>query len=129
MNRWPDVEEAAHDAGLPHDWFLGKFGDTEDALRLFRLERVRQVVAEGYKPEHDDRYVNGELLAAAQCYVLAAFVHGHGVDLEGDHMPTGWPWAPEHWKPNGGPLSCIVKAGALMLAELERRKRAEAMNA
>jgi hypothetical protein len=83
-------------------------------------ERLRQVEAEGYTSEHDDRYVNDELKRAGACY--------EGIGASGEYdpnvsPPADWPWAPEWWKPQGGAIRCLVKAGALYLAEMHRLER------
>jgi hypothetical protein len=39
-----------------------------------------------------------------------------------DTAPDGWPWAPELWKPANARRD-LVKAGALILAEIERLDR------
>jgi hypothetical protein len=81
-------------------------------------ERARQVSAEGWTPEHDDEHSRGEMAAAAACYCVG------DADPRAD-VPTLWPWAPEWWKP-GTERRMLVKAGALILAELERLDRAAA---
>ncbi|QEL64764.1 hypothetical protein OTERR_12880 [Oryzomicrobium terrae] len=80
-------------------------------------ERRRQIEDEGWPPEDDDRYIKRELSAAAECYVGAASAR--------DECPAIWPWAREWWKPSDYRRN-LVKAGALILAEIERLDRAEA---
>lgn len=82
-------------------------------------ERQRQISAEGYTPEHDDEHTGGELAQAAACYALAASGYAKGV------VPPLWPWALEHWKPEYGDRD-LIRAGALIQSELERRHRAAA---
>ena len=77
-------------------------------------ERQRQISAEGWTPEHDDEHGKGELALAAGKYAGAA---GGWTSL------VGWPWSLECWKP-GTPRRMLVKAGALILAEIERLDRA-----
>lgn len=79
-------------------------------------ERERQVAIEGWAPAHDDTYRAGELPAAAVCYAL------HGAPQQG--CPQQWPFAAEWWKP-GEPRRNLVKAAALLIAEIERLDRAE----
>jgi hypothetical protein len=76
-------------------------------------ERQRQISAEGWTPEHDDAHNNGELALAAGKYAGAA---GGWTSL------VGWPWSQHWWKP-GTPRRMLVKAGALILAEIERLDR------
>ncbi|QYH18064.1 ead/Ea22-like family protein [Enterobacter sp. DNB-S2] len=79
-------------------------------------ERQRQRAIEGWTSEHDDAYQNSELADAAACYAINA--HNQGFST-----PAHWPWAPDWWK-QSGPRRDLVKAGALILAEIERLDRA-----
>lgn len=88
-----------------------------DAARDVLAERHRQVEAEGWTPEHDDQYQHGSIAQAAGCYAL----HASGV-YKGMY-PSVWPWMPKWWKPTT-PRRDLVKAGALILAEIERLDRA-----
>lgn len=81
-------------------------------------ERQRQVTAEGWTPEHDDEHCNGELAMAAVCYINET-----GTVNRNGGKPWGWPWAASWWKPNTRRRN-MVKAGALILAEIERLDRA-----
>lgn len=86
-------------------------------------ERLRQVEDEGYTAARDDLHVNGELATAAACYAaMAGFNDGNR-----DHYPPGspmiqWPWDHDLWKPTDRRRD-LVKAGALILAEIERLDR------
>lgn len=79
-------------------------------------ERQRQMSIEGWTSEHDDAYQNSELAVAAACYAI----HAHN---QGFSTPAHWPWSPDWWK-QSGPRRDLVKAGALILAEIERIDRA-----
>ncbi|HGT2666460.1 TPA: ead/Ea22-like family protein [Raoultella planticola] len=81
-------------------------------------ERKRQVAAEGWTPGHDDEYEHGELADAAGCYALSSELF----DCAGE-PPRPWPWPDEWWKPTNRRRD-LVKAGALILAEIERLDRA-----
>ncbi|HBU8799188.1 TPA: ead/Ea22-like family protein [Klebsiella pneumoniae] len=81
-------------------------------------ERKRQVAAEWWTPEHDDEYEHGELADAAGCYALSSELF----DCAGE-PPRPWPWPDEWWKPTNRRRD-LVKAGALILAEIERLDRA-----
>jgi hypothetical protein len=72
-------------------------------VALIGAERARQVAVEGYTPEHDARHVNGELTAAAVHYIHAA------------GWPSGLPAAQ-----SGDVVDSLVKAGALIAAEIDR---------
>ncbi|HHD7475459.1 TPA: ead/Ea22-like family protein [Klebsiella oxytoca] len=79
-------------------------------------ERQRQITAEGLTPEHDDEYQHCEMAVAAACYIMA------DDDPRAD-VPELWPWPSEWWKPTDVRRD-LVKAGALILAEIERLDRA-----
>ncbi|XFR89004.1 hypothetical protein AAHU38_08490 [Klebsiella pneumoniae] len=79
-------------------------------------ERQRQVTAEGWTAEGDDSYQNSELADAAACYAI----HAHN---QGFSTPAHWPWSTTWWKQTN-PRRDLVKAGALILAEIERIDRA-----
>ena len=79
-------------------------------------ERQRQRAVEGWTSERDDAYQNSELADAAACYAI----HAHN---QGFSTPAHWPWAPSWWKQTN-PRRDLVKAGALILAEIERIDRA-----
>lgn len=81
-------------------------------------ERQRQVTAEGWMPGHDDEYEHGELADAAGCYALSSELF----DCAGE-PPRPWTWPDEWWKPTNRRRD-LVKAGALILAEIERLDRA-----
>lgn len=89
-----------------------------NAVQSVIAERQRHQSAEGWTPEHDDQYSKSQLLWASSCYVLNA-IHPF------NRIPFGWPWTPEWWKPTN-PRRDLVKAGALILAEIERIDRAAA---
>lgn len=81
-------------------------------------ERERQITAEGWTPEHDDEHENGELAAAAATYATSAadcIVHVQPYQ-------NTWPWQNSWWKPTT-PRRDLVKAAALILAEIERLDR------
>lgn len=89
-----------------------------NAVQSVIAERQRHQSAEGWTPEHDDQYSKSQLLWASSCYVLNA-IHPF------NRIPFDWPWTPEWWKPTN-PRRDLVKAGALILAEIERIDRQEA---
>lgn len=94
--------------------------DMFEARHAIEQERKRQILSEGYTSEHDDAHVQNELLKAAVVYMW------HGTPAAGpineDGRPHGWPWDKEYWKP-GSRERNLVKAGALCLAEIDRRRR------
>jgi len=85
------------------------------ALQMVIQERRRQIAVEGFNTEHDDKYKDDELARAAASYAIPE-----------DHRTTlsPWPFDYDWFKPSNDKRD-IVKAAALLLAELERRLRAE----
>ncbi|RXE49712.1 hypothetical protein B4O83_12455 [Chromohalobacter israelensis] len=88
---------------------------------------MRQISTEGFNRERDDGYVLGELAAAASAYAnwSAWQADGH-MPVGKGFRPTSWPkgWQDKGWKPSPEPRRNLVKAGALILAEIERLDRA-----
>lgn len=80
-------------------------------------ERRRQVEAEGWTPEHDDLHRLGEIAWAA-----AAYAEHSSREYPSVRPPAVWPWRREWWKPSTKRRD-LVKAGALILAEIERLDR------
>lgn len=78
-------------------------------------ERRRQITAEGWTPAHDDLYVAAELPRAAAAYIL------NGAN---DDAPCIWPFTSKWWKPKDARTN-YVRAGAMILAEIDRLDRAE----
>jgi len=77
-------------------------------------ERRRQIKTEGWSPEHDDQHQRQELSLAAACYALGTTT---------PYGKTLWPWHYSAWKPRNYRTN-LIKAGALILAEIERLDRA-----
>lgn len=103
---------------VPSEGRPGKWKPT-DAVFDVLTERRRQVEGEGMTTAHDDTHVNGELAGAAACYALMATKHW-GVRPAIDQF---WPWARSWWKPAPSVRSMLVKAAALLIAEIERIDR------
>ncbi|EHF8231255.1 hypothetical protein B7O37_000660 [Enterobacter roggenkampii] len=88
-----------------------------NAVQSVISERQRQQSVEGWTPEHDDEHTEGEMAEAAACYAMFA-------NNQGFSVPGLWPWAREWWKQSDQRRD-LVKAGALILAEIERIDRQE----
>lgn len=93
------------------------------AARDAFAERRRQIEAEGWTAEHDDAHEHGEMARAAASYALIAGSRDRSL-WRGD-IPNFWPWEARWWKPTTRRRD-LVKAAALILAEIERLDRAEA---
>ncbi|AXF77433.1 hypothetical protein LU631_07020 [Erwinia tracheiphila] len=77
-------------------------------------ERQRQHSVKGYSTQHDDTYVGNELAAAAISYI-------EPMEAE-NYWPADWHdgcFKPKDYRRN------LVKAAALLLAEIERLDRAQ----
>ena len=92
-------------------------------------ERMRQQIVEGFDPEHDGQHIGGEIAEAAACYAQCAATQeywknrmGYGGKIATMYS-VQWPWDSKWWKPNEDPLVNLVKAGALIAAEIDRIKR------
>lgn len=86
-------------------------------------ERRRQVEQEGWSQAHDDEHDAGEMAAAAAAYALNAscvLYPANGTPLEA--APAFWMWDLKWWKPKD-PRRDLVRAGALIVAELEKLDR------
>ncbi len=88
------------------------------AARDVLTERKRQATKEGWTTAHDDAHKNSDLALAAAAYAL----HVGG---QKSAARITWPqtWSLEWFKPTA-PRRDLVKAGALILAEIERLDRA-----
>ncbi len=98
----------------------------ETGIELIAGERWRQVDKKGFTADHDAQHLGGELAMAAQAYVDTArkAIAWKMGKLEGDLWkfapPAAWPWAWDEWKPSDYPIESLVKAGALIAAEIDR---------
>lgn len=91
-------------------------------------ERLRQVAAEGFDSAHDDQHSNFEMAAAASTYALNVVRRNklQAPDLSAPAARAiGWPWSDPDWKPRT-PREDLVRAAALLIAEIDRLDRAEA---
>lgn len=95
---------------------------TRGALVDVAAERSRQITAEGWAPAHDDARSDFRLSRAASCYAMSPSWRANG------HMPApiSWPWAYKWWKPKNDRAD-LVRAGALIIAEIERLDRRQAL--
>lgn len=86
---------------------------------LIARERQRQVSEGGYDQTHDDQHTDGELASAALAYLAAYDGEGHG------RAAAHWPWEAEGFTPNEQrPIWDLIRAGALIAAEIDRLVRA-----
>lgn len=107
-------------------------------VELIARERERQMRSvledgEGYKSSHDDKHDKREIACAAHAYLdhytSRAWVFENDLDMPGvadgpktyrsEPPPDSWPWDNSYWNPQE-PLRDLVKAGALIAAEIDR---------
>lgn len=112
-------------------------------VSLIAAERQRQVTQEGWSADHDSRHEHGELAEAGAAYALTGKLtdetlietvreiqvnSDRGLDDHYDYRMVRnkfpvFPWAEEWWKPSDDPIRNLVKAGALIAAEIDRLLR------
>lgn len=102
-------------------------------IQLIALERQRQVDDEGCTPECDALHGSGDLALAAIAYAHEG-VAAQGEWVNHPRVPRGrapqqWPWDSKFWKPSDDPVRNLVKAGALIAAEIDRLQRAALLGA
>lgn len=96
-----------------------------DAIRDVLFERNRQISVEGWTTEHDDTHADGQMAQAAAAYAYEASRTDHQRNLDRNDPSPIWPWDANWWKPTDRRRD-LVKAAALIVAEIERLDRAEA---
>lgn len=91
------------------------------AIEDIAAERQRQIAGESFGPARDDGYIHFQLPRAASAY---AWFAGTPDDWRADYhgAPPAWPWSLEWWKPRDRRHD-LVRAGALIVAEIERLDR------
>ena len=113
-------------------------------IELITKERERQITKEGRTPEHDDEHERGELASAAVCYAspFQPFVLDKRRDYYQfiDAYPPSWSqeWNKRRYSnagwgdlvenkdlPMNKRIRNLVKAGALIAAEIDRLQRTE----
>lgn len=83
---------------------------------LIAAERQRQIEKEGWSSDHDDQHKKGELALAALSYIWSEWIPNSQI------LSMYFPWSPEWWKPKDR-ISNLVRAGALIAAEIDRLQR------
>jgi len=115
---------------------------------LIAKERTRQIDQEGWTIEHDDEHGDGDLAMAACCYAAPVNIFEWRTFANGMAFVDPWPWDVIHDKryeygdcreggvhqganfvpdpvtyDDGERLDLLVKAGALIAAEIDRLLR------
>lgn len=94
------------------------------------VERRRQISEEVWTPHHDDTHDRGQLAKAAASYAVFSTLHciyrgPNRLDCESEESAWArhlWPWEDGWWKPST-PRRELIKAAALIVAEIERLDR------
>ena len=119
-------------------------------IESIAAERERQKSEEGWTAEHDDKHDEGQLALAAVCYATPKLLYGKYDGTGCFIMGDPWPFEPEwdkryhygecgdggkhegaNFPPDPGSYSnteridLLVKAGALIAAEIDRLQRLE----
>lgn len=111
--------QAEHAAAIAGGMFVR--GAAFDIVR----ERRRQI-DKGFTPEHDDEHVNDQIAAYAALYAMPEAARDWDASSTGYGDTLGEAMTPYRWyMPSfGDRRDQLVKAGALLLAEIERLDRA-----
>jgi hypothetical protein len=104
-------------------------------IELIAQERARQISKEGWDQKHDEQHTEHELIEAAAYYCAYNAAEETMCSLEGyrDFVEGFFPaqWDEDWMKRQGFPVPTdndLVKAGALIAAELDRRTLERAAN-
>lgn len=84
-------------------------------------ERERVQNEEGWSALNDDSYVDTQLPRAAVCYLL---LNPLRTNIYYNIIGELWPFSASWWKPKD-PEQDLIRAGQLIIAELERLERAK----
>ena len=94
---------------------------------MIAAERRRQIEVEGYDTKHDLTHKPGDIALAGACYACnaSAWLGTNSFGELGKKYAElsqhgfRWPFEDKYWKPKN-PLSDLVRAGALIAAEIDR---------
>jgi hypothetical protein len=121
------VREAAGRLRRKREAALKNGGGILNGIQLIAAERQRQIEDEKFTAARDDKYTDNELAKAAESYLVTVTSPDEEGDENGKTRPAwDWPWDKNWWKPSEDPIRNLVKAGALIAAEIDRLQRAEA---
>nr|WP_288454633.1 hypothetical protein [uncultured Pseudomonas sp.] len=133
VDRWQFVgwcwthDEFTDGQGTPLGWLPMLDEVKTFAARDVLAERQRQISVEGYNSQHDDHHTLGEMALAAALYAIPKDASDAGPLIADDEiialdlalqLSCGW-----RLKPEPDPRNRLIKAGALILAEIERLDR------
>ncbi|MDR6500339.1 hypothetical protein J2785_003495 [Burkholderia ambifaria] len=126
---WPDAPEECYIGADPMHPETQRLLAEQAAEVDVRGERRRQVAEKGWTEEHDDAHACGEIAALAAYYAMPPGVRDWSAADTGYGATFGQAILPEGWSAKIGEdrRRELVKAGALILAEIERIDRAAAL--
>ena len=84
--------------------------ENKKVLRLIQAERENQIVSHGYSTTHDKMWERGELAQAAAVYAMPAQ----------KRRVEDWPFEKFFYRPELSRVDELIKAAALIVAEIER---------
>lgn len=132
--------EAATQEMAEAAWNKREMGTQKVLVELFK-ERVKQILHDHYDFEHDAKHSPGYLARAGAAYALLAEPQkeltiadcGGAVKrivrvFQEDLAEQLWPWDDDSFKPKD-PRRNLVRAAALIIAEIERMDRAAELKA
>ncbi len=94
-----------------------------NGIELIAAERNRQVTEENWTDGHDDLHAQEELANAAACYAMSPGFWDCLTRTEEETIREFiWPFHESWWKPKDR-LRDLVRAGALIAAEIDRIQR------
>lgn len=103
------------------------------AIEEIAAERQHQIEKEGWSESHDDSHNRGQLARAAAAYAYTSTINAHTLDQHAQAVSGYtpgirslvadlWPWDSRWFKPQNRRRD-LVRAGALIVAEIERLDR------
>ena len=104
---------------------LAQVAPAADALAMVAAERAHQVSAYDYTPDHDDEHTGGEIAWAAACYAAPEPIFVKDDTTIGVRYRSPFPWGHDARANGNTRVRLLVKAAALIVAEIERLQRAE----
>lgn len=130
---WGEPDDSPFEAAIEAGWLDP--ADLSKALIDVMNERDRQVNEEGWTAAHDDQHDDYSLARAAGAYTACAAVRtidrtildAHGLAGATGALKSLWPtnWSMQWFKPTSRRRD-LIKATALLIAEIERLDRLEA---
>jgi len=99
--------------------FSSRYPGTGSGVLYIANERYRQILEKGYDAANDDKQTDGKMAFAAITYAMPENCRKELADVF-------WPWDKKDFHPSHDQLKNLIKAGALIAAEIDRRLRQRA---